>query len=183
MLTEQIKIGLKAFKGRYNISSIDKWADATGVSKSTISRALSGTGKGMDMETLYKLVTPYGGSIDEILNIGAYSPEVIEKEELKTELVEKLDTVIEVIENSEELPPAPTEELKNALVEAQEYIANETSDQTKCVACAMYREQIAELKQDKITKNKWLIKLFGLSFFYLGVILALIVTILIIYIK
>lgn len=183
MLTEKIKVGLKAFKERNNIPSADKWADATDVSKSTISRLLNGACKGVDMETLYKLVAPYGGSIDEILNIGAYSPEAIEKEELKTELVEKLDTVIEAIENSEELPPAPTEELKTALVEAQEYIANETSDQTKCVACAMYREQIAELKQDKITKNKWLIKLFGLSFFYLGVILALIVTLLIIYIK
>ena len=129
----------------------------------------------MDAETLYKLVTPYGGSIDEILNIGAYSPEVIEKEELKTELVEKLDSVIEVIENSEELPPAPTEELKNALVEAQEYIANETSDQTKCVACAIYREFIEELKKEKEAKNKWLIRLFGVTFFLLGILAAILI--------
>lgn len=170
MLTETIKIGLKAFKERNNIPSADKWADATGVSKSTISRALNGACKGMDAETLYRLVTPYGGSIDEILNIGAYSPEVIEKEELKTELVEKLDTVIEVIENSEELPPAPTEELKNALVEAQEYIANETSDQTKCSSCAIYRKQIADLQEDKKIKDKWVLRLFGITFFLLGIL-------------
>lgn len=154
---------LLEFKQRHNIPSADKWADVSGVSKSTIIRALKGDCKDMKVYTLDALLKPYGGSIDELLGIGNYSPEAIEKEELKNEIVEKIETVIDVIENSEELPEQPTEEIKTALVEVQDYIANESTEHTKCVGCDTLREMIMELKKDKASKDKWLTNLFALS--------------------
>ena len=137
---------LLEFKKRHNIPSADKWAEESGVSKSTIIRALKGDCKDMKVYTLDALLKPYGGSIDELLGIGYYSPEAIEKEELKNEIVEKIETVIDVIQNSEDLPEQPTEEIKTALVEVQEYIENEPSEHTKCVGCDTLREMIMELK-------------------------------------
>lgn len=154
---------LLEFKKRHNIPSADKWAETTGVSKSTITRALKGDCKDMGVYTLTALLKPYGGSIDEIMDIGSYSPEAIEKEELKNEIVEKIETVIDVIQNSEDLPEQPTEEIKTALVEVQEYIESEPSEHTKCVGCDTLREMIMELKKDKASKDKWLTNLFALS--------------------
>ena len=168
---------LKTFKSAHNIRSVDKWAEDSGVSKSTILRALNGTGKDMGVNTLQMLVKPYNGSIDALLGIGSYSPEAIEKEELKTEIQEKIETVIETIENIDEIPNEPTQEIKTTLEEVHEYITNEPIEQAKCVACAMYRETIAELKEDKNIKDKWLIKLFGMSFALLGIVIALIVAV------
>ena len=73
---------LLEFKQRHNIPSADKWAEVSGGSKSTIIRALKGDCKDMKVYTLDALLKPYGGSIDELLGIGNYSPEAIEKEEL-----------------------------------------------------------------------------------------------------
>jgi polyhydroxyalkanoate synthesis regulator phasin len=162
---------LNAFKIRYGIPSADKWSRETGVSKSTIVRALNGDSKGMGVDTLLMLLKPYnGGSIDELLGRGIYS---LEKEEAK----KKIENVIEVIENSEELPQEPTQEIKNALEEVHDYIANESTAHEKCVVCATYRENIAELKADKSTKDTWLIKLFGLSFLLLGIVFVLILAV------
>lgn len=154
---------LLEFKQRHNIPSADKWSETTKVSKSTIARALKGDYKDMGVYTLKAMIEPYGGSIDEILGIGAYSPEAIEKAELKSEMVEKIETVIDVIENAEELPQQPTEEIKTALAEVHEYIASEPSEHTKCVGCDTLREMIMELKKDKASKDKWLTNLFALS--------------------
>ncbi len=168
---------LQEFKIKYGIRSAQEWADATGVSKSTIQRTLNGTGKGMGVDTLELLVRPYGGSIDELLGLGAYSPEALEKDELKNEMRDKIESVIEVIENSEEIPPAPTEEIKSALEEVHEYITNEAPTEHGCNACSTYREIITELKADKVIKDKWLIRLFGLAFIMLGIVLALIIAV------
>ena len=149
--------GIKAFKERHGIPSADKWEEVSGVSKSTISRALNGTCKDMGVETLRRLVAPYGGSIDEILGIGHYSPEEIEK----TEIVEKLDTVIEDVENNAAIPQKPTEEIVTALAEAKEYIA---SGQTEhCVTCGVYSKILDDLK--KAYRNRgWIIALFVVMF-------------------
>ncbi len=166
---------LNAFKERYKIPSADKWAELTGVSKSTIVRGLNGTAKGIGVDTLKLLIAPYTDSLDEFFGVGAYSPEALEKEALK----EKIETVIEVIENSEEIPPEPTQEIKSALEEVHEYITNEPADAPKCVACASLREMISDLKADKTTKDTWLFKLFGMCFALLGIIFVMLIVIVI----
>lgn len=159
---------LNEFKERYRIPSADSWSKVSGISKSTITRALNGDAKDMGVETLRMLIKPYnGGSIDDLLN---YSPE---KEEAK----KKIEDVLEVIEHADELPQEQTKEIKSALEEVHEHIAKEPTEHEKCVACATYREVVAELKQDKSTKDKWLIKLFGLSFLLLGIVFVLIVAV------
>lgn len=164
---------LNEFMKRYQISSADRWAKVAGVSKSTISRALKGEAKDMGVETLLMLLRPYnGGSIDELLGNGVFSPE---KEEAK----KKIEDVIEVIENTEDIPLEQSKEIKNALAEVHEHIANETSDVEKCILCATYRDMIAELKQEKESKNRWLIRLFGLSFLLLGIVFVLIIAVVI----
>ena len=170
---EMLSQKLNEFRINYAISSIDKWAEISTVSKSTILRALNGKEKNMGMKTLYMLVQPYGGSIDELFNLGAFSSASIEKEESKAEICEKLETVIEVIETVEELPQETTEELKTALVEVHEHITNEPAETSKCVLCAAYRETIAELKKEKESKNKWLFRLFRMNFIMLGILFAM----------
>ena len=170
---EIISRKLTDFKIKYDIQSIDKWAEVSTVSKSTILRALSGKEKNMGIKTLYMLIQPYGGSMDEFFNMGAYSVEAIEKEELKTEMCEKIETVIDVIENTDDIPHETTQEIKTTLEEVQEHINNETIDTHKCVLCIAYRETIAELKREKETKNKWLLRLFRMNFIMLGILFAM----------
>lgn len=164
---------LNEFKIKYEITSVDKWAEVSTVSKSTIVRALTGKEKNMGMKTVYMLVQPYGGSLDELFNLGAFSSEAIEKEEVKAEMFEKLETVIEVIEQADEIPQETTEEIKTALAEVQDHITNESVETGKCVLCAAYRETIAELKKEKESKNKWLFRLFRMNFIMLGILFTM----------
>lgn len=169
---------LNEFKARHQIKSADKWVEACGgkVSKSTIVRALKGDHKDIGVYTLEQMIKPWGGSVDELLGIGAYSPEAIEKKELKNDIVETIEGAIETIESSPEIPQEPTQEIKIALEKAQEYIASEPSAAEKCVTCATLREMIADLKQDKSIKDKWILKTFGVSFVLLIILLLTIVT-------
>ena len=166
---------LTEFRIKNNITSLDKWADETGVSKSTINRALKDKGKNMGIYTLLALINPYHGSIDELLGIGAYSPEAIEKEEIKNDMVEKIENVIDKIENSDELPHQPSQEIKEALTEVQEFITSSPVEQTKCINCTTLREIIDDLKEDKTTKNRWIINTFRTSFVLLIIVLLMIV--------
>ena len=154
---------LQNFKKEKGIKSDQLWADTCGVSKSTVVRALKGDCKDMGVVTLTKMVVPYGGTVDEILGIGSYSPEA----QFKSEIVEKIDEVIEVIENAEEIPAAPTQEIKEVLTAAQEIITNEPAENTKCVGCGTLREMISRMDKEIESKNTWLTKLFGLSFVFL----------------
>ena len=171
MFTKQ----LNDYKIKYGIRSADQWASTTEASKSTISRALNGTAKDMTVGTLLEMVKPYGNSLDEVLGLGIFSPEAIEKESIKGGIVEKIETVIEAIENSVEIPEQPTVEIKSALEEVHEYITNEPSESHKCIACSMYEKTIAELQLDKSTKDKWLFRLFRMNFIMLGILFAMIV--------
>lgn len=154
---------LNEFKIRNGIKSADKWAEASGVSKSTIVRALKGDHKDIGVYTLEQMIKPWNGSIDELLEIGYYSPE----EQLKSEIVEKIEEVIEVIENTEEISAAPTQEIKEVLTAAQEIITNEPAENTKCVGGGTLREMISRMDKEIESKNTWLTKLFGLSFVFL----------------
>jgi hypothetical protein len=160
---------LNEFKVRHGIKSADKWAEICKgeVSKSTIARALKGDHKDIGVYTLEQMLKPWGSSIDELLGIGAYSPEAIEKEELKNDVVEKIEGAIETIESSPEIPHEPTREIKTALEKAQEYITNESPEPSSCVGCSTLREMIATLEKDKSTKDTWLLKLFGITFIFL----------------
>ncbi len=158
---------LNEFKTRNGIKSADKWAEASGVSKSTIVRALKGDHKDIGVYTLEQMINPWNGSVDELLGIGAYSPEAIEKEELKNEIIEKIEEVKEVIENSDEIPHAPTQEFTEALTAAQELIINEHPVPSKCGVCDALRELISRMDKEISAKNTWLLKLFALSFVFL----------------
>lgn len=154
---------LNEFKIRNNIKSADKWAEESGVSKSTIVRALKGDHKDIGVYTLEQMLKPWNGSIDELLEIASYSPDA----QLKSEIVEKIDEVIEVIENAEEIPAAPTQEIKEVLTAAQEIITNEPAENTKCVGCGTLREMISRMDKEIESKNTWLLKLFGITFVFL----------------
>ena len=80
--------------------------------------------------------------------MGAYSPEEI----AKNEIAEKIEGVIDEIENSPVIPEAPAEEIVAVLSEAQEFITN-TPTEEKCSACDVLREMIAVLTEDKETKK------------------------------
>jgi hypothetical protein len=161
---------LQAFKERHKIKSADAWAETTGVSKSTIVRGLKGEGKDIGVNTLLMLIKPYGETLDQLLNMGAYSPEEI----AKNEIAEKIEGVIDEIENSPVIPEAPAEEIVAVLSEAQEFI-NNTSTEEKCSACDVLREMIAVLTEDKETKNKWIVNTFKLSFVLLLIVFAMII--------
>lgn len=161
---------LKAFKERHKIKSADAWAETTGVSKSTIVRGLKGEGKDIGVNTLLMLIKPYGETLDQLLNMGAYSPEEIAKNEIS----EKIDGVIDEIENSPVIPEAPAEEIVAVLAEAQEFI-NNTPTEEKCSACDVLREMIAVLTEDKETKNKWIVNSFKLLFVLLVIVFAMII--------
>ena len=161
---------LKAFKERHKIKSADAWAETTGVSKSTIVRGLKGEGKDIGVNTLLMLIKPYGETLDQLLNMGAYSPEEI----AKNEIAEKIEGVIDKIENSPVIPDEPAEKIVAVLEEAQEFI-NNTPTEEKCSACDVLREMIAVLTEDKETKNKWIVNTFKLSFVLLLIVFAMII--------
>lgn len=155
---------LHEFKTKHGIKSDQLWADTCEVSKSTVVRALKGECKDMGVVTLSKLVTPWGGSVDEILGIGSYSPEAIEKEELKSEIIEKIEEVKEVIEKSDEIPHAPTQEFTEALTAAQELIIKEHPGPSKCGVCDTLRELISRMDSEIASRNKWILWLFAANF-------------------
>lgn len=161
---------LKAFKERHKIKSADAWAETTGVSKSTIVRGLKGEGKDIGVNTLLMLIKPYGETLDQLLNMGAYSPEEI----AKNEIAEKIEGVIDEIEKSPVIPEQPAEEIVAVLSEAQQFIAN-TPTEEKCSACDVLREMIAGLTEDKETKNKWIVNSFKLLFVLLVIVFAMII--------
>ena len=161
---------LQAFKERHKIRSADEWHDVTGVSKSTIVRALKGDGKDMGINTFIDLITPYGETIDQVLGVGAYSPEELKK----NELTEKIENVIDELENSQTIPEKPAEEIKNTLVEAQQFI-NETPKQQECSACGVLREMISVLNEDKEAKNKWIMNSFKICLILLIILFSMIV--------
>lgn len=167
---------LNEFKVRHGIKSADKWAEICKgeVSKSTIVRALKGDHKDIGVYTLEQMLKPWGGSIDELLGIGVYSPEAIEKEELKNDIVEKIEGVIETIESSPEIPHKPTEEIKSVLEEAQQFIT-ETPHNHECSACGVLREMIANLNEEKETKNKWIMNSFKICLILLIILFSMIV--------
>lgn len=166
---------LNEFKERNGIKSADKWHEMCGVSKSTIVRALKGDHKDIGVYTLEQMIKPWGGSVDELLGIGVYSPEAIKKEELKNDIVENIETVIDVVENSEEIPQDTTNEIKEVLTAAQELITSEPLAHN-CVGCNTLREMISRMDADIKSKNKWMSRLF-MSNLILLVLLFLIVLI------
>ena len=163
---------LNEFKERHGIKSADKWHEICGVSKSTIVRALKGDHKDIGVYTLEQMLKPWGGSIDELLEIGVYSDK---KEELKNEIVENLESVIDVVENSQEIPQETTNEIKEVLTAAQELITSEPLAHN-CVGCNTLREMISRMDADIKSKNKWMSRLF-MSNLILLVLLFLIVLI------
>lgn len=161
---------LKAFKVRHNIRSADEWSTVTGVSKSTIVRGLKGEGKDMGVNTLLDLIKPYGETLDQLLEYGEYSPDKIKKEEI----TEKIENVIDEIENSDVIPEEPAEEIKDALVEVKQFI-NDTPKKKECSACGVLREMIAVLNEEKETKNKWIINSFKICIILLIILFSMIV--------
>ena len=161
---------LKAFKERHKIPSADKWAEETGVSKSTIVRGLKGEGKDMGVNTLLELITPYGETLDQLLQHGEYTPDKIKKEEI----TERIENVIDEIEKSDVIPPEPAEEIKSALEEAQQFI-NDTTKNNDCPACAVLRETIADLKAEKEIKNKWIMNSFKICMILLLILFSMII--------
>lgn len=161
---------LKSFKERHNIKSADEWAEITGVSKSTIVRGLRGDGKDMGVNTLLDLIKPYGETLDQVLQHGEYSPDKIKKEEI----TEKIENVIDEIENSDSIPEEPAEEIKNTLEEVQQFI-NDTPNTKECSACGVLREMIASLNEDKEAKNKWIMNSFKICMILLVILFSMIV--------
>ena len=161
---------LQAFKQRHGIKSADEWHEITGVSKSTIVRALKGEGKDMGINTLMDLITPYGETVDQVLGVGAYSPEEIKKNELS----EEIESVIDELENSEIMSEKPAEEIKSTLEKAHQFI-NDTPKQRECSACGVLREMIASLNEEKETKNKWIINSFRICLILLIILFSMIV--------
>jgi hypothetical protein len=161
---------LKAFKERHCIRSADEWSTVTGVSKSTIVRGLKGEGKDMGVNTLIDLITPYGETLDQLLAQGEYSPEKVKK----AEITEKIENVIDEIENSSVIPEEPAEEIKNTLEEAQRFI-NDTPTKHECSACGVLREMIATLNEDKDIKNKWIMNSFKTCLILLIILFSMIV--------
>lgn len=161
---------LQAFKERHNIRSADEWAEVAKVSKSTVVRGLKGEGKDMGVNTLIQLTQPYGETLDQVLNMGAYSPEEIKK----NELTEKIENVIDELENSNTIPDEPAEEIKNTLIEAQQFI-NETPKQHECSACGVLREMISVLNKDKDTKDEWIKNSFKICLILLVILFSMIV--------
>ena len=166
---------IKSFMKRHNIPSPHAWSNtcnAVGctVSESTIRRAMNGDGKDIGVNTLLLMIQPYGETLDQLLSHGAYSPEEL----AKNEITEKIEGVIDEIENSPVIPEAPAEEIVAVLAEAQEFIAN-TPTEEKCSACDVLREMIAVLTEDKETKNKWIVSTFKLLFVLLIILFAMII--------
>ena len=92
-------------------------------------------------------------------------------------MVEKIENVIDAIDNSDEIPQEPAQEIKEVLAEAQEIIAKEP-EVTRCAICDVLRETIDELKTDKATKDKWILRLFGVSVILTALVAVLSVNVL-----
>ena len=161
---------LQAFKERHNIRSADEWAAVSKVSKSTIVRGLNGEGKDIGVNTLLALITPYGETLDQALNMGAYSPEEIKK----NEITEKIESVIDELENSQTIPEKPAEEIKLTLEEAHQFIT-QSQIKEECPTCSALRELIAVLNEDKQAKNKWITNSFKICLILLLILFAMIV--------
>lgn len=161
---------LKLFKERHKIKSADEWSAVTGVSKSTIVRGLRGDGKDMGVNTLLDLISPYGETLDQLLEQGEYSPDKVKKEELS----EKIENVIDEIEKSQIIPDEPAEEIKTTLEEVQQFI-NDTPKTHECSACGVLREMIANLNEEKDTKNKWIMNSFRICLILLVILFSMIV--------
>lgn len=161
---------LQSFKERHNIRSADAWAEVSKVSKSTIVRGLNGEGKDIGVNTLLALITPYGETLDQLLNMGAYSPEQV----AKNEIVEKIEGVIEEIENSEMVPETPAKEIVEVLQEAQQVIADAPTEE-KCPACDVYCKMIENLIAEKEAKNKWIMNSFKICLILLLILFSMIV--------
>ena len=161
---------LQEFKKRHNIKSADEWHDVSGVSKSTIVRGLRGDGKDMGVNTLLDLITPYGETLDQLLEHGEYAPDKVKKEEL----TEKIENAIDEIEKSQIMLEEPAEEIKNTLEEAHQFI-NDTPKKTECSACSVLREMIANLNEDKEIKNKWIVNSFRICLILLIIVFSMIV--------
>lgn len=151
---------LQSFMKKHGISSADKWETNGMVSASTIARALRGANKDIGLNTFLMMITPYGTTPDEVLGLGAYSPEAIEK----AELTEKIESAIETIEDSVSIDPESAQEVRSALEDAQEYIATEpTPPITACTNCsASLRETVAILKAENEMKDQWISRLLSI---------------------
>lgn len=161
---------LHAFKERHNIRSADEWAKVSKVSKSTIVRGLNGEGKDIGVNTLLSLITPYGETLDQLLNMGAYSPEEI----AKNEVVEKIECVIDELENSQMIPEEPAKELVEVLQEAHQAITDAPSE-VKCPTCDAYCKMIDNLISEKEAKNKWIMNSFKICLLLLVIVFSMIV--------
>ena len=161
---------LQAFKERHGIKSADEWADVSGVSKSTIVRALKGDGKDMGINTLIDLTSPYGETIDQVLQQGAYAPDKVKK----AEITEKIENAIGEIENSQTIPEEPAGEIKNVLEEAHQFI-NDTPKTHECSACGVLREMVAALNKEIESKNKWIMNSFKICLILLIILFSMIV--------
>ena len=150
---------LKSFMKKHNISSAAKWEKATNgeVSESTISRILNAKNKDIGLNTFLLMITPYGATPDEVLGLGAYSPEALEK----AELTEKIESAIETIADSSAIDSESAQEVVSVLEEAQEYIATEpTSSMPACTNCsASLRETVAILTAENDRKDEYISRL------------------------
>lgn len=148
---------LKAFMKKYGISSAEKWQTNDQVSPSTIDRILRGKNKDIGLNTFLMMITPYGATPDEVLGLGAYSPEALEK----AELTEKIESAIETIADSSTIDSESAQEVVSILEEAQEYIATEpTSPMPACTNCsASLRETVAILTAENDRKDEYISRL------------------------
>ena len=161
---------LKAFKERHNIRSADEWATVSKVSKSTIVRGLNGEGKDIGVNTLLALITPYGETLDQLLNMGAYSPDEI----AKNEITEKIESVIDELENSQTIPGEPAEEIKLTLEEAYKFIM-QSHKKEECPTCEALYKMIAVMNEDKEAKNKWIMNSFKICLILLLILFSMII--------
>lgn len=150
---------LKSFMQKHNISSAAKWEKATNgeVSESTISRILNAKNKDIGLNTFLLMITPYGATPDEVLGLGAYSPEALEK----AELAEKLESAMTTIADSDIIASESAQEVMAVLEEAQEYITTEpTSTMPACTNCsASLRETVAFLTAENDRKDEYISRL------------------------
>ena len=145
---------LKAFMKKNGISSAEKWQTNGQVSASTIERILRGKNKDNGLNTFLMMITPYGATPDEVLGLGAYSPEALEK----AELAEKLESAMTTIADSDIIASESAQEVMAVLEEAQEYITTEPV--SPCTNCsASLREAVAFLTAENDRKDEYISRL------------------------
>ena len=160
----------KAFMERHNIKSPGEWEKVTNgnVSKSTIVRGLKGDGKDIGVNTVLELITPYGETLDQFLSLGEYSEEA----KAKNEIVEKIESTIDEVQNSTVIPQETAQDITVALEEAQQFI-NAAQKNEECVACGVLREMIAMLNKELESKNTWIKNSFKICMILLLIIFAM----------